>query len=943
MNSHDDCSNFSTTVSPRSNGFKVKEEKTKKSYAKRSGVLATIYTKKFFYVFDIFHKFGDKYGLMNSEKNDKSIPYLKEKSNTTLIGKDNPREAIKLGEIFDKNIDIKSGINFKNNVTKFKYDHSRYKHINNISKKDKNLLSKYFDINIDKVDKVDSNIYLQIAYNYDEVKKIIGMNINNIVYGFRTSIKCNEKEDDGEENSDTDSITSIRACWKWKETGTEDLFGNSDEENVNIICNHIDTDDCKKKCTNSKKNVAKTIIAISHNSLLYGLGEPSVKKINGKKQKIYKHSTKFWQKLFEYLQIISLARNGIAHNENQLDEVKEIASFENTRSIMKKNMNEEAQKYIRNNSFNIELAGKIYNDNGYGYQDFLLSNKVKNLGISIKKIRDLVEMQGNYKAEIDDEEKFKKFVIMLKFEIFRYFNSNHDQLEKMVNELRTCDSEEREKIYETYTKSLIIKDQEKINKVKEVCKGISFKKNKNKKNSDDQILDKIFFEDKNPSNLVVTMYVMSIFMDIKEYNELTARVVNKLEGLKKLLEYQNIIVEKYNDSFDYHIVEMNNKYNLLAQCKTMKEIEGTIIDLQKINMVRCWRKAKYIELGKIGAKYVYKDASKLFRNLNTNNFDKNKTLKSKKDKVSVTNFLANNVAKSKFFRYLIQYTNNKDISDILYHNRPLCLFLLRQLSPSQITGKTIEKYADELSNLTFENIKGKIVYKDAGEPGEAVFSRNTIKVYLTCLYLLIKNMVKINSFYSNAWSEFAVLNPKNEKSKNDFYLTIAEKYQNDRFVESNKEASRNANNPKYKIKFKEPDYKHRIKNNKVFKNYRNFVQHVEIVGATGMFFKNNKNFDFRPRKNSNSNFTYFRLYHYILQCYLLNLLKDHEKEKNLLGSFMENIKRNKNYSKDMLNEMNILFYYNKARYKDLSNEYIFMKKYYDRNSINDDENSLSKK
>jgi len=107
---------------------------------------------------------------MNSEKNDESTPYI-ETFNSTLIGKDNQRKAIKLGKNFNKSIDIKSGINFKNNVTKFKYDHSRYKHINNISKKDKNLLSKYFDINIDKGDKVDSNIYLQIAYNYDEVKK----------------------------------------------------------------------------------------------------------------------------------------------------------------------------------------------------------------------------------------------------------------------------------------------------------------------------------------------------------------------------------------------------------------------------------------------------------------------------------------------------------------------------------------------------------------------------------------------------------------------------------------------------------------------------------------------------------------------------------------------------------------------------------------------------
>lgn len=202
-----------------------------------------------------------------------------------------------------------------------------------------------------------------------------------------------------------------------------------------------------------------------------------------------------------------------------------------------------------------------------------------------------------------------------------------------------------------------------------------------------------------------------------------------------------------------------------------------------------------------------------------------------------------------------------------------------------------------------------------------------MRLYLTVLYLLLKNLVYVNSRYYLAFhcAERDAMVWDNKK----YTFSKTTKYK-DRiefariWVEQN---SKNMRARKYlEVNFRNAD-------EWAVASFRNDSEHLNAVRNMDKYINDVACFD-----------TYFELYHYLVQCQLISEFEwdsTHESKDNpgsmivnaddMTGNtlaYMENVRTYRVYSKDFVKALNVLFAYNLARYKKLSIGDLFDKNNY---------------
>ena len=334
------------------------------------------------------------------------------------------------------------------------------------------------------------------------------------------------------------------------------------------------------------------------------------------------------------------------------------------------------------------------------------------------------------------------------------------------------------------------------------------------------------------------------------------------------------------------------------------------------------------------------------------------------------NFIINNVLASKWFFYVAKYNNPAQCSQLM-KNKKLIGLVLRDVPDTQIAryyrsvrGAIDVASPDEmrdslvglLHDFSIKDVLDKVgamtesENKDQIENSRKEKMKAIVKLYLTITYLITKSLVKVNTRFSIAFSAYerdvslladehesiakAAEDEAWEKEYYDFVLTKyfldKDKLCYDKYNKTLEQIKKIADPEKRRLAYRENDkvikhthfnphaYKYVQKNyeeinggmTKIIKNYRNSVQHLNVVSHLTNYLGEIKEFS-----------SYYSLYCYILQRLLLD--DNNNKKIAKLPEIKEKLINSGTYSKDFMWMINIPFAYNIPRYKNLSNEKIF--------------------
>lgn len=182
-----------------------------------------------------------------------------------------------------------------------------------------------------------------------------------------------------------------------------------------------------------------------------------------------------------------------------------------------------------------------------------------------------------------------------------------------------------------------------------------------------------------------------------------------------------------------------------------------------------------------------------------------------------------------------------------------------------------------------------------------------VRLYLTVLYLVTKNLVYINSRYFLAFhcverDREVYASGTYKKEFADFAKAYLEDHpQNEHAQEYIKTNMKHAND-------------------RMIRYYRNTIEHLGAIRNADKYLNEVGHFD-----------SYFELYHYLVQRTLIGKFEV-EKERGRLSEadvgaytvgYMQKVKKYHTYCKDFVKALNVPFAYNLARYKNLSIDGLF--------------------
>ena len=471
-------------------------------------------------------------------------------------------------------------------------------------------------------------------------------------------------------------------------------------------------------------------------------------------------------------------------------------------------------------------------------------------------------------------------------------------------------------------------------------------------------IDNIKSSDKNIDNnkaynyFCKFIYSMTFFLDGKEINELLTGLINDFDNIASLLDIlKNIPGAK---------ISINDNYRMF------KDSHEIVNELSFIN--------SFARMGKgriSNERTIQEDALKI---LGCNDNNKiNEIIGEPEGEVnsqirSNINFIKNNIIKSQRFAYLIKYANAGIINNLL-KNKSIVNLVIDDIPDAQIERyyrsyitTNNDNSSEENNELVMPeaeiqrkelkdvltNFDYKHIFKTNDSQENEVYeigkSRSIVRLYLTVLYIAVKNMVHINSryfmaFYAHEKDNFI----KDSKKYNEkmFYKTTYD------YLKFNNNLK--ANNNRYLNELK-ATFCRRLggiiddnanddekADDLIIHEFRNNVEHLGCVRKMG-----SDEFDIENTQNENVLFrdvsfrSWFEIYHYTLQILMFKKISRSntasgvlENQKRLANKYLNGIadnasqESNKKYSKNALKAMCLPFAYNLPRYKNLTTERLF--------------------
>ena len=751
------------------------------------------------------------------------------------------------------------------------------------------------------------NIPIQIAYYARSIEKLFALYINDIIYAI-DNLNLNRK-----------TVLNIPL----NDFGN-DVLGN--DISVKVWFSALQETIKKGKDFSSKEEKnhfykAKRIIAFLKNINCYeGLFENLFNKVTVDSG-LYGQEAKLNQ-IYKTMQVIAFIRNNLIHGENNIFKRVENNNVKTTAFEIYKNAQSVFLKSFKENSqTNVFILNKIYGtDISNCYFDFAYTKDYKNIGISIKKIREQLFEIRNTK-EVFGVEEFSKIKSKLNtlydFSIQHFLKENDDYLNSCVSSQREALEDYKEENYSKMAHDMNKQLAKELMTIDNIClKFESFKKDNEK--SIKQIIFNVDEKTFSQNTIIASfVYVMCRFLNEKEINEFVTGLINNLTNIQSLVEtlkqlepnsrelnYFNQTFEAFND-IDELIVELQTIITVSKQRK---------IEIKKA------RKNRNLKMENNDCSYDYLNEAYVLLSDESLSFDE------VKENVDLCKFLRNNIIKSNKFSYILRYNNLKNCK-LLFQNKEFVKYIIS----SQVSKTQLERHfeiartfnvsvhsVDELCE-SLKTISLKEIISKNNSPEYSEFLKSLIQLYMTIIYLATKSMVRINSLYCIAWLSYEqdtfyyLKNPQKVISR--FNIGQNNQAQNNKIEYNNSITTRALFENKLYGKHNETFITYLrehficlIDEKEVFKIVRNNVMHLTVIDK------------FLPliSKYNSKNSSYFSLYNFVLQ----TLTCDEVEE---LSYCKKNFLLKGNYSKDMVQILNMPFAYNIARFKALTNEKIFEK------------------
>ena len=509
-----------------------------------------------------------------------------------------------------------------------------------------------------------------------------------------------------------------------------------------------------------------------------------------------KPKLRYEKDIYNIFRILSIVRQSCFHDQNSTrTKIYKIDDFEIVEMLDRlygQKISDVNKGFCKTNKKNISVLFYIYNvkndeDKAELVSDFykyVVIKENKNLGFSVKHLREKLLEDNEFKFltfQKYDSNRHKLY-LLLDYMIYRYYNENQEQLTDFVDQLRaTLNDEDKETLYADHAgviKSAI--GHIIIEKLAPKMLGSSISK-EGKAFINFNWIENVQLGS-SASRFSEIIYIMTMFLDGKEINELLSALISKFENIQSLVEVLKYANLPHSFAEGYEIFEKSGEvaYEIRA-IKSFSRMQGKIAGFSK---------------------EIFEDAAETLgmRNENTDLSEYIDEHIYSKDK-NMRNFIINNVLESNRFLYLVRYNNPKRTKKLV-SNMPLVKFVLSRMPESQIeryyssvingqddlsNDKKITALAKKITTMDFEqfeNVQQKVKLKSK-EAIEKERLKALVGLYLTVAYLITKNLVKINARYSIAIScherdtqIFEINHMTNPATKEPVqpYITLTEKF-----------------------------------------------------------------------------------------------------------------------------------------------------------------------
>lgn len=752
----------------------------------------------------------------------------------------------------------------------------------------------------------DDNIHIQIAYSILDIEKLLTFHVNNILYTVINFLRT--------EGEDVDDFISYLTKYK-----TYDKLRDSDKGEAKEIMEYFD-----RLCKAPQ-------LGYMNLEILRENGDGNGK--SGKKAKDDPNTIKLSrEEFFNVLYILGTLRQVLAHGEEIKSLYRREGIGEQYDRVLSRLYKERIDKlngaFLSTAAKNLAILFKAFGVSSADekaeyvrdYYNFTVRHTYKNQGFSIKQIREHFSCDIPEAFVLRDKKydstrgKLNPFV---DFAIFRYYKARPDEAQNLISELRASFSEvDKDKIYGREARRVWPSLKNTI--ISHILPNMT----------GDAIKKIVPDSDVNPDMLKGSLissdaacfsrlvYLMTLFINGKEINDLLTTLIHSFENIASFIEVLR------SESIP---VGFKNQYWLFAErCSAVSEELRAINSFARMSKPAAFAKGIMVieALKVLGMKcdeQALKDTAKLLLDPATKKTDP--------QKAGLRNFIANNVIESDRFKYLVRYGNVNKLKGIA-SNRAVVSFVLKEIPDSQIIRYINSIYglqeesihpdmreglADRLTGFSFEDIEN-VVQNDLKacfeEQEEKRRKQALVRLYLTVLYLIVKNLVYINSRYFLAFHcvERDWLLLMGKAAKDEQYSGLA-KWFIDEYPMNKRAALYIRQNM-----LNSDDY--------TVKVFRNKTEHLDTVRNADMYLGEIRSFD-----------SWFDLYHYITQRRIMDQFEyecgkpSNRPEGGMAASaadlnpktveYFEKVRRYRTCCKDFIKALCVPFAYNLPRYKNL--------------------------
>lgn len=748
----------------------------------------------------------------------------------------------------------------------------------------------------------DDNIHIQLIYNILDIEKILAVYVTNIVYALNNMLGEGD-----ESNYDFMGYLSTFNTYK--------VFTNPNGSTL--------SDDKKE---NIRKSLSKFNALLKTKRLGYfGLEEPKTK--DTRVLEAYK------KRVYHMLAIVGQIRQCVFHDLSEHSEYDLYSFIDNSKKVYREcretldylvdeRFDSINKGFIQGNKVNISLLidmmkGYEADDIIRLYYDFIVLKSQKNLGFSIKKLREKIldEYGFRFKDKQYDSVRSKMYKLMDFLLFCNYYRNDIAAGESLVRKLRfSMTDDEKEGIYADEAAKLWGKFRNDFENIADHMNGDVIKElGKADMDFDEKILDS---EKKNASDLLYfskMIYMLTYFLDGKEINDLLTTLISKFDNIKEFLKIMK------SSAVDVEC-ELTAGYKLFNDSQ---RITNELFIVKNIASMR--KPAASAKLT------MFRDALTILGIDDKITDDRISEILKLKEKGKgihgLRNFITNNVIESSRFVYLIKYANAQKIREVA-KNEKVVMFVLGGIPDTQIEryykscvefpdmNSSLEAKRSELArmikNIRFDDFKNVKQQAKGRENVAKERAKAVIGLYLTVMYLLVKNLVNVNAryviaihclerdfgLYKEIIPELASKNLKNDyRILSQTLCELCDKSPN-LFLKKNERLR----------KCVEVDINNA--DSSMTRKYRNCIAHLTVVRELKEYIGDIRTVD-----------SYFSIYHYVMQRCITKRENDTKQEEKI--KYEDDLLKNHGYTKDFVKALNSPFGYNIPRFKNLSIEQLF--------------------